>query len=60
MDNRTSYYVGTDKDCLKFIDFLISDGREYEYYGLDDYTSAVKFWSPFITPAEFKRIEGDY
>ena len=60
MRDKTTYYVGTDGECLKLIDWLITMDIEYDYYGMDDYTSAVKFWAPFITPEHFERISGDY
>ena len=60
MRDKTTYFVGTDTDCLKLIDWLQHMDIQFEYYGMDDYTSAVRFWHPFITPKHFKRIEGDY
>jgi hypothetical protein len=60
MDDKTTYYVGTDSECLKLIDWLIEMDIEYDHYGMDDYTSAVKFWSPFITPNYFEQVKEDY
>jgi len=33
---------------------------KYDYYEMDEWTSAVRFWAPFITPEHFDRIKEDY
>jgi len=60
MRDKTTYYVGTDTDCLKLIDWLIQMDIKYDYYEMDEWTSAVRFWAPFITPEHFDRIKEDY
>lgn len=60
MRDKTTYFVGTDTDCVKLMEFLSEMDIKYEFTSLNDWTGAVKFWHPFITPEHFNRIKEDY
>lgn len=54
------YYIGTHTECQALVDFLDTMDIPWTYYGITEWTSGVKFMSPFIDKTQYDRIMEDY
>ena len=60
MRDDIRYYIGTNTECNKLIDFLEFMQISYTVYGINDWTTGIKFMSPFIGNAQYDRLMEDY
>lgn len=54
------YYIGTHTECQALVDFFDMMGIPHTVYGITDWTTGVKFMSPFIGKEQYDRIMEDY